>query len=145
MAYRLKLPDSARIHPVFHVLVLRPFVGQEPANDVLPLPYDLVDGRPPSKPVQIHASRWVLRQGVRVEEYLVSWSDGTLDDATWEPATVIREHYPHLHLEGKVVSEGGGSDTVEEPRATEPTHEVTRRMGTRARRAPSWQKEFEMY
>ncbi|VFR02789.1 unnamed protein product [Cuscuta campestris] len=80
-------------------------------SGVFPLPDDLVDGRPPSHPVQIHATRWVLRRGVREEQYLVSWSDSTLDDATWEPAALIREHYPHLHLEDKVVSEGRESDT----------------------------------
>ncbi|VFR01939.1 unnamed protein product [Cuscuta campestris] len=71
VAYRLKLPKSARIHPVFHVSVLRPFVGQGSANDVLPLPTDLVDRRAPSQPKRIHASRWVLRHGVRVEQYFV--------------------------------------------------------------------------
>ncbi|VFQ69600.1 unnamed protein product [Cuscuta campestris] len=144
VAYRLKLPDSARIHLVFHVSVLRPFLGQDTNSGVLPLPDDLVDGRPPSHPVQLHATHWVLRHGVREEQFLVSWSDGSLDDATWEPAALICEHYPHLHIEDNVVSDGRESDTVGPTSESLPSH-TERRTGTRHRRAPAWQKDFEMH
>ena len=32
MSYRLKLPDSWRIHNAFHVSLLRPFIGEVPSD-----------------------------------------------------------------------------------------------------------------
>jgi hypothetical protein len=37
VAYRLRLPTDTRIHHVFHVGVLKPFLGEPPAS-TLPLP-----------------------------------------------------------------------------------------------------------
>ncbi|VFQ88166.1 unnamed protein product [Cuscuta campestris] len=96
VAYRLKLPETCRIHPVFHVSLLRPIKGTASSPPILPLPTDLVDGRLPSVPVQIHDTRRVLQNGVPEEQYLVRWSDGTLEDATWEPAAAIRRDFPNL-------------------------------------------------
>ncbi|RAL45575.1 hypothetical protein DM860_009439 [Cuscuta australis] len=61
----------------------------------------------PSVPVRVHATRRVLRHGATEDQWLVSWSDGSLDDATWEPVSVMRQHFPHLHLEDKVPVQGG--------------------------------------
>ncbi|VFQ75576.1 unnamed protein product [Cuscuta campestris] len=94
-----------RFQTVFAIpTVLRPFRGSTATVQPLPLPDDFVDGRPPSVPVAIHAVRRVLRNGSSEEQFLVSWSDGTLDDATWEPAAAIRQHFPELHLEDKNLS-----------------------------------------
>ncbi|VFQ77447.1 unnamed protein product [Cuscuta campestris] len=94
----------------------RPGSSRAPAvDDILAerdtLLRELRHGRPSSTAVAIHAVRTVLRNGSPEEQYLVSWSDGTLDDATWEPASSIRQHFPQLHLEDKVLLEGRGSVT----------------------------------
>ncbi|XP_058784831.1 uncharacterized protein LOC131659692 [Vicia villosa] len=38
VAYLLDLPSSSRVHPVFHVSLLRPYFGTDPLNDFKPLP-----------------------------------------------------------------------------------------------------------
>ncbi|VFQ62000.1 unnamed protein product [Cuscuta campestris] len=135
VAYRLKLPLSSRIHPVFHVAVLKPYKGPSADLTPLPLPEELVGGRVPSRPVSIHASRRVLHAGHPVDQVLVRWSDGTLDDATWEPADQIRCQFPDLDLEDKVVPQAVGNVTEAQP---------PERKSTRVRRRPGWQREYEM-
>lgn len=41
VAYHLQLPDTARIHPVFHVSQLKKAIGNQPAHPELPI--DLTD------------------------------------------------------------------------------------------------------
>ncbi|VFR03127.1 unnamed protein product [Cuscuta campestris] len=77
----------------------------------LTLPDEFVQGQPLSTPVRLLASRQVLQKGKPVQQYLVEWSDGSRDDATWEPAEVLEQHFPHLHLEDKVIPQGVESDT----------------------------------
>ncbi|VFQ96036.1 unnamed protein product [Cuscuta campestris] len=129
VAYRLKLLPSSRIHPVFHVAVLKPYKG--PSADITPLqlPEELEGGRVPSRPVSIHASRRVLHAGHPVDQVLVRWSDGSLDDATWEQADQIRRQFPELDLEDKVVPQAVGNVTESQP---------PERKSTRVRRRPGW-------
>ncbi|VFQ69620.1 unnamed protein product [Cuscuta campestris] len=127
VAYCLRLPETSKIHPVFHVSVLRPYRSNRPEVNVLPLPKTLLHGCPISEPVKAHASRRILRHGVPEDQWLVSWNDGSLDDATWEPVTLLREKFPQLHLEDKVAIEGRGNDTTTEAQVVgeEPRGETT--------------------
>ncbi|VFQ62072.1 unnamed protein product [Cuscuta campestris] len=145
-AYRLKLPVGARIHPVFHVSLLKPFRDNAEGVTAMPLPETFVHGDPISKPVRLHGRRTVLQDGKPVEQGLVQWSDGGLDDASWEPLDTLRKHFPHLHLEDEVHVEPGESVTS---RAPEDIEDVGDRscMGevwrsTRIRRPPHWRKDY---
>jgi hypothetical protein len=40
LAYELDLPSESRIHPVFHVSLLRPYFGEEPNTHFRSLPSD---------------------------------------------------------------------------------------------------------
>jgi len=101
VAYRLQLPDDARIHDVFHVGVLKPFRGTPPLSQpVLP---PLRHGRPLLHPDRVLRSE--LRRGVW--HVLVEWSGLPASDATWEPVPDFREAYPSFQLADELFPEGG--------------------------------------
>ncbi|KAL3699316.1 hypothetical protein R1sor_017338 [Riccia sorocarpa] len=87
VAYELDLPSTMRIHPVFHVSLLRRYVSRPPelgaANDARPPP-DLIEGEEEFEVERILQKRTRGLRGQRVE-YLVQWKGYPLYEATWEP------------------------------------------------------------
>lgn len=111
VAYRLALPEGSKIHDVFHVGLLRPFVeGSSPVAAVFPS--DFARGKVISRPTKMVGRRRVMRDGVAVEEVLVQWDDDAGSVPSWEPLEVISRRFPTLTLEDKSVVNGGGVDTV---------------------------------
>ena len=99
VAYRLQLPDDARIHNVFHVGLLKPFKGDTPsAPPALP---EMHQGRVLPTPER------VLRARLRRQEWhlLVQWSGSSASEATWEPLARFRESYPKFQLEDELFLE----------------------------------------
>ena len=76
MAYRLRLPPKAHIHDVFHVALLKKYIGDPPVA-VLPLP-SILHGRVLPTPAAIVRSR--LNRGRW--QLLVHWEGRTAVDAT---------------------------------------------------------------
>jgi hypothetical protein len=101
VAYRLQLPDGARIHDVFHVGVLKPFRGTPPSS--VPALPPLRHGRPLQHPVRVLRSE--LRRGVW--HVLVEWAGMPVSEATWEPVPTFREAHPSFQLEDELFPEGG--------------------------------------
>jgi hypothetical protein len=88
VAYRLQLPEDAKIHDVFHVGVLKPMCGPPPST--VPALPPLQHGRPLLQPDQVlHAS---LRRGVW--HVLVQWADMPPSEATWEQVDEFRAAHP---------------------------------------------------
>ncbi|KAF9682473.1 hypothetical protein SADUNF_Sadunf05G0112500 [Salix dunnii] len=95
MAYKLDLPPSSKLHPVFHVSSLKPFHGTsvsiEPSLLVLtngelqPLPKALLDSR------IIHNQRQVL----------VHWDGLSLADSSWEDVSSFQTRFPSFVLVNK--------------------------------------------
>jgi hypothetical protein len=98
---RLQLPPGAHLHDVFHVGVLKKFVGNPPAM-------------PPLLPPLLHgavvpASAWVTRPQLArgVHQVLVEWQGEPPASATWEDLDDLRAWFPSFQLEDELDFEAG--------------------------------------
>lgn len=102
VAYRLELPTSMKIHPVFHVSLLEPYKESTiPGRLQVPPPPIEIDGEEEFEVSEILDSRINRRK----LEYLVHWQGYEVSERTWEPAAnlsnapeMIQEfhrQYPH--------------------------------------------------
>jgi hypothetical protein len=105
VAYKLKLPEGSRVHPVFHVSLLKKVVGNYQEDEELP---ELLD-----EPVEAYypeavlASRRVKHQREEVKQVLIHWQGRAAEEATWEDEIMIRSQFPNFSLEDKANAEGG--------------------------------------
>ncbi|XP_061349872.1 uncharacterized protein LOC133295092 [Gastrolobium bilobum] len=88
VAYRLKLPPSTRIHPVFHVSLLRPFHAGHKYK-VHPLP--MADKETPLLhfPSAVVGSRHIWRKGELIPHVLVQWQNLPVEDSTSEDRAMV--------------------------------------------------------
>jgi hypothetical protein len=100
-AVRLALPAQAKIHDVFHVGLLKKWIG-EPPDSVQELPALLHDEVVP-EPERVVRSR--LARGI--QELLVRWKGQPASAATWEDAEDFTAKYPSFQLEDELRVEGG--------------------------------------
>nr|GEY51169.1 reverse transcriptase [Tanacetum cinerariifolium] len=97
VAYKLELPPTAQVHPVFHVSQLKKCHSKEATIRTLPLcdaqdmiaasPFKLLD-------------RKMTKQGNRAVVYgLIQLSNGSEYDATWELLTDIEKRIPDFDID----------------------------------------------
>ena len=97
-AYKLKLPQNLKVHNVFHVSLLKPYV---PSPDHL---LDIEQIVLPSQGVLELQPDYILETRERklrnrmISEHLVKWKDYPEEDATWEDETTLSRDYPQLFL-----------------------------------------------
>ncbi|XP_068657878.1 uncharacterized protein [Aristolochia californica] len=96
VAYRLQLPQDAKILDVFHVSLLKSFKGDTPMYHT-PLP-PLQEGCVLPTPAQVLLARHV--QGSW--EILVQWADTEPMETSWEPLEAFQALYPTYELEDKL-------------------------------------------
>jgi hypothetical protein len=110
VAYKLELPASAQVHPVFHVSQLKPFTANySPTFAELPAAADLAAVAPVL--AGILQRRLVRKGNVVVPQVLVHWAHLPTDAATWEDYYVLKSKYPDACLweaeaEGVTAQEG---------------------------------------
>jgi hypothetical protein len=81
--YKLELPTSIPIHPVFHVSLLEPYIETTIPNRTQPPPPPIViEGEPEYEVDKILDARLWRRQ----KQYLVKWINYSDADNSWEPA-----------------------------------------------------------
>jgi hypothetical protein len=101
VAYKLKLPEGACLHNVFHVGVLKRYRGSPPdAPGSLPTVHH---GRACLTPASVLHSR-LARD---ILELLVHWSGQPAAEASWVPLEEFSELYPSFQLEDELLLKGG--------------------------------------
>ncbi|KAD5318340.1 hypothetical protein E3N88_18286 [Mikania micrantha] len=105
VAYELELPPTARIHPIFHVSLLKKAHGYLPSNQLAPLPItkDFEVDFTPSKVLDF---RWITVAGSPVLELLISWVNRPIEEATWESYDLFSGQFPNFRLEDKSFFQG---------------------------------------
>ena len=89
LSYQLKLPPTWKIHPIFHVSLLTPYIltDTNPNATEQPLPPIMIDNAEEFEVESILRHRTTRGR----LEFLVSWKGYPLSEATWEP----RSHLKH--------------------------------------------------
>ena len=99
VAVELRLPSDMRIHPTFHVSLVRPYRGADPEPDTVAEPpavtetgpSDWLKGKQNTYAVERildYRARRVGKSGRKrtVHEYLVKWAGYSSEHNSWEPA-----------------------------------------------------------
>jgi hypothetical protein len=99
-AFKLDLPETVNIHPVFHVSQLKPFVaGDTPITAVQPPPV-YVDRRGGVYEVETILAKRKYRNSF---QYLVQWTGYGEEENTWEPAANV-QHLKELIAAAPLIS-----------------------------------------
>lgn len=91
VAYKLELlPSMSRIHPVFHVSLLKPYHSDGPYQP--PPPVVLEDGSEEYEVETIlsHRDRSVPNSSRVIREYLIKWQGYSHEHNTWEPSANLQ-------------------------------------------------------
>ena len=110
VAYKLLLPPSARIHPIFHCSQLKLCKGDH-AQPYVPLPITNSEMQPVLQPEMVLQSRVILRNHQQVQQQLIKWEGLEDDEATCEDTSAIKLVFPNFNLEDKVSFKGEGNVT----------------------------------
>jgi hypothetical protein len=101
VAVRLQLPPGARLHDVFHVGVLKKFMGSPPAAP--PSLPPILHGAVVPAPSRVTQGR--MARGVR--QVLVEWAGQPPTSASWEDLDDFRARFPSFQLEDELDFEAG--------------------------------------
>ncbi|KAK1602459.1 hypothetical protein QYE76_071987 [Lolium multiflorum] len=111
VAYKLELPSTSEVHPVFHVSQLKSYVPDHtPVFTELPTPLQLDIAE--LEPEEILDRRLVKKGNKSYLQVLIKWSTMKEDMATWEDYEVVRQRFPDAAAWGQVATQGEASVTL---------------------------------
>lgn len=103
VAYKLKLPDQWKIHPVFHVSKLKPnneegehFPDRE-KEVTRPPPLQDIDGEQEYEVERVVGDRTRKKGRKTIKEYLVLWKGYPEWESTWEPESNLQKAQDAIH------------------------------------------------
>jgi hypothetical protein len=107
VAYRLELPVESKIHDVFHVSQLKPFLADyTPVYSELPVTTDL---QAAAATLEQILDRWLVRKGnATIPQVLIKWSNIPEASSTWEDYHVLRKRFPEAAAWGQAGTLAGG-------------------------------------
>ncbi|KAL6541589.1 hypothetical protein OROGR_011075 [Orobanche gracilis] len=108
VAYKLDLPSESKVHPVFHVALLKKALKPQHFPQTLP-PMLTEEFELEVQPEEI--LQWRTDVGGNME-VLVKWVNLPPCDNSWESASKMLEVFPSFPLEDKVVLLGGSIDRI---------------------------------
>jgi hypothetical protein len=104
VSYKLNLPSDSKIHPIFHVSLLKKQVGTTVVvQDMLPY-VDNAEGKVLPRPKV--ALDYCTKKGIT--EVLVHWEGLSPTDSTWENFDDMQLRFPSFVLEDKDNFKGKG-------------------------------------
>ena len=91
MAFKLELPSSSRVHPVFHVSCLKKVIGENVPVQKIFLELD-EEGKIILVPRAITETRTQQLRNRSISEYLIKWKNLPAEGFTWEDKNFIQKH-----------------------------------------------------
>ncbi|XP_075084706.1 uncharacterized protein LOC142167962 [Nicotiana tabacum] len=96
VAYKLLLPHTSKVHPVFHVSLLKKKIGSRAVvQSVLPMTSE--EGQLLVKPVAILQRQLVPKWNVVAIKVLIQWSNLPPEDAIWEDYDFIKSKFSEFN------------------------------------------------
>lgn len=106
VAYKLQLPEQAKIHPVFHVSQLKKMIG---ANVTIHSGLPSYDQQIVEEPERILARRMAKINNTNTTQALIKWKQRAEEEATWENYWDLVAKFPTFDLETRSNFMGEGS------------------------------------
>lgn len=110
VTYQLNLPPHSKLHPIFHLSLLKKKLGIEAVVHQT-LPPVNSDGVIEPQPSAILDKRLVKYKGRPVTQALVQWTNSFPEDATWEFYHELHSKFPIFQPWGQGSFLGGRNDT----------------------------------
>ncbi|GJS13679.1 transposon ty3-G gag-pol polyprotein [Tanacetum coccineum] len=98
VAYQLELNSQAQIHNVFHVSQLKGYKGEVPSGQLSGIPLCDQNGMLAAQPLTILDRKMVKKKNVVAVYGLVQWTNGSVEDTTWESLDKLSKEYPAFDL-----------------------------------------------
>ena len=93
VAYKLQLPDTTKIHPVFHASQLKQF-QRASTEPYVSLPLSTFELGPLLGPMDILETWIIVKGSTLIPQVLIQWQGCSTIEATWEDVTKIQASYP---------------------------------------------------
>lgn len=100
VSYEVQLPQTSKVHPIFHVSLLRPARGCSDVTSPPPLPLS-GELKLMLEPEKVLSHRWVKESGVPTLELLIQWHHRPIEEASWEDYDLLAVQFPSFCLEDK--------------------------------------------